>query len=153
VSVLKERAKLKWDVDVLITSSGYATSVVTLGNEAAEKAYGMSQAPIPYPDLSPELADWNKRYRDRFGEPADLGALLGYQVVLLFKAGADKAGKNLTVDSLAAALEQVKDYKDFFGTVPYTMTKDDHLAARGMFIFQVRNGRWTKASDYIPVSK
>ncbi|WP_342640465.1 ABC transporter substrate-binding protein [Rhodoligotrophos ferricapiens] len=153
VAVLKERAKLNWDVDVVITSSGYATSVVSLAGAAAEGAYAMGQVPVPYPDLSPELADWNKRYQERFGEPADLGALFGYQTTLLIKQGLEKAGKDLTVDSLAAGLEQIKDYTDFFGTVPYSLSKDDHLAAHGVFLFQVKNGRWVKASDYIPLGQ
>lgn len=153
VAVLKERAKLGWDVDVLITSSGFSTSIVDLAGPASEGALALAQVQVPYPDRSPELSDWNKRYKERFGEAADLGALYGYQTTLLLKAALDKAGRDLTVDSLAAALVQVEGYTDFFDTVPYTLSSDNHLAARGVFVHQVKDGRWSKASDYIPLGQ
>lgn len=149
VSVLQEKAKLGWDVDVLIPSSGIATSVISLAGAAASGTLGISTIQIPYPYLSPELADWNKRYRERYGENADLGALAGYQTTLLLKQGLQNAGRDLTVDSLAAGLEQIRGYTDFFQSVPYTITKESHNAAPGVFILEVKDGRWVKISDLI----
>lgn len=151
VSIAKERAKLNWDVDLFLTQAAYSDTFVDLAGDAAQGVHAVSQVQIPYPEVSPEVAAWNDRYQKKYGQKADLGALYGYQAMLMFRFGLENAGRDLTRQTLADGLEKMKDYTDLFQTVPYTLSADDHLVAHGVYFYQVEAGRWKRISDYFPL--
>jgi branched-chain amino acid transport system substrate-binding protein len=61
----------------------------------------------------------------------------------------DKAGRNLTVDSMVAALEGIKGWTDRFGGPAQTFGPNKHLGTNKASLYQVKGGRWTKQTGFL----
>ncbi|MFW9272966.1 ABC transporter substrate-binding protein, partial [Glaesserella parasuis] len=67
VAAVAEARKAGWNVDMMVTTSGYAPEVVKLGGDTVEGLYGTAQTPIPYYETaSPELKAWIESYKKQF---------------------------------------------------------------------------------------
>ncbi len=150
VGAAAEARKIGWNVDMLVTASGYSAQVHELGGSNVEGLYGVCVVPHPYAEgANPELAGWIADYRKRFGAEPNVWSVMGYTAADLFVRAARKAGPKLTTESFVAALEQVRTPGDFFGSPEYAFSATDHLGNHHRRLAQIRNGRWVIISDYL----
>lgn len=150
VAAVAEARRTGWNVDMLVTASGYSAQTHELGGKAVAGLYGVTVLPHPYEaGANGQLADWIRRYRERFGAAPNVWSVMGYGVADLFVKAADKAGRELTVERFTAAMESLHTPRDFFGAPEYRFSRDDHLGNRHGRIAQIRDGRWVILSDYL----
>ncbi|MDB5548770.1 MAG: Extracellular ligand-binding receptor [Tardiphaga sp.] len=136
--------KLGWDVAFVVSSPSFVPDFPDLGKEATEGIYGVGQTEIFYSDTAKgEVKDFIEAYRKSFGIEANQQATAGYNGAMVFAYFAKMAGKNLTTESMMAALESGKVFDDIFGGAPISFSKDNHLGVSAAVIGQIKNGRWT----------
>ena len=58
-----------------------------------------------------------------------------------------RAGRDLTVDSLLKAMETITEFHDVFGGT-YTFTPTNHHGATQAFLAVVKSGRWVPVLDH-----
>lgn len=141
--------KLGWEPAFVVSSPSFVPDFPELGKEATEGIYGVGQTEIFYADTATgKVKDFIESYRKMFGIEANQQATSGYNGAMVFAYFAGMAGKNLTTESLMAALESGKVFDDIFGGAPISFSKDNHLGVSAAVIGQIKNGRWmTIAKD------
>lgn len=150
VAVMAEARKLGWDVDMLVTASGYSAQTHELGGDAVEGLYGVTVLPHPYVETADAaLQDWITRYRERFGVAPNVWGVMGYASADLFIQAAERAGPELSVEAFVSAMESLQTTGDIFGGPAYRFSPDDHLGNRYGRIAQIRDGRWEVLTDYL----
>jgi branched-chain amino acid transport system substrate-binding protein len=143
IGAVSEARKQGWNVPMLVTVAGYTAQVPQLGGATMNGLYGVVAVPHPYAEnASPALAKWIAAYRQRFGQEPNTWAVLGYSSTELLVRSIERAGPNLSVPGLVAALETLDSAPDAFGSPAYRFSAGDHLATREVRLAQVRNGRW-----------
>ena len=150
VAAMAEARKIGWEVDMLVTASGYSAQTHELGGDAVEGLYGVSVLPHPYAEgARPELADWITRYRARFNAEPNVWSVMGYTLADLFVRTAAATGPALTQEAFARTLERITFPPDFFGSPAYRFSAEDHLGNRHGRLAQIRGGRWVPITDYL----
>lgn len=150
VGAMRTARKMGWNVDFVVSQAGYAPVVATLGEGLTEGLYAGGMTPVPYADTaSSDVKAWMGRYKDKFGQDANIQALVGYLVLTTAVIGMEKAGRDLTPDSLVAGLEKISNLPNMFGSAPISFTSSDHLATRKTFVAQIKNGRWEKLTEFM----
>jgi branched-chain amino acid transport system substrate-binding protein len=143
VAILTVANKTDYKPIFIAFSPTYVPDVVDLGKENAENLYGVGQLDIFYPDTATgKIKDFIDAHQKMFGVPPNLQTTSGYNGMMVFAHFAKLAGKNLTTDSLIAAMESGEGYQDIFGQAPVKFSKTNHLGAEELLIAQVKNGRW-----------
>ena len=116
-----------------------------LGREAVNGFYAVSSTPIPYPDSpNPAVRKWAADFKARANTDPQLFTLYGYWIIDLLSRGMDRAGKNLTTDTLARAFETMGTQNSPLGVPPTTFTEKNHLGSSYSTISQIQNGRWVE---------
>lgn len=150
VGVMAEARKTGFDALFLAGAAGYAPEVAALGKDAVEGLYGVGQALIPYEDTaSPEVRDWMRRYKAAFDADANVQAVYGYLVMELVAEGLRRAGPELTAESFAEGVEQIRDWQPMFDASPLTFTPEQHLGTKQVILSQIRDGRWHRVAGPI----
>lgn len=150
VAAMSEARKIGWDVDMLVTASGYSAQTHELGGAAVEGLYGVSVLPHPYAEgANGQLAAWIERYRARFGTEPNVWSAMGYTLADLFVRTAAATGRELTPERFARTLERMEFTRDYFGSPSYRFSPQDHLGNRKGRLAQIRNGRWEPITDYL----
>jgi branched-chain amino acid transport system substrate-binding protein len=126
---------------------------IELGGKHVEGLMGVEVYPLPTdPGAFMDLyrADMKKYFP---GLALDTTNLYGYQKAALFVEAMQRAGRNLTRDSLLKAIESIKDWDPGWG-MKYSYGGD---ARRGMSragrLVTVKDGKWTKASEWIELQE
>jgi branched-chain amino acid transport system substrate-binding protein len=110
--------------------------------------YGMGLTEMPYADSAvPAVKDFVERYKAKYNIVPNIGAVYGYVAADLTITGLDKAGQNLTLDSLIAGLESIKGYKDIFNGPEASFSATNHQGASSSFLAEVKGGRWTRVTQ------
>ncbi|MFA6312150.1 MAG: ABC transporter substrate-binding protein [Sterolibacterium sp.] len=142
--------KMGWDPQFMGSSAAYTDLIHKLGGKAMDGLYATFQTGVPYmDDPSKNLREWGARYKAKFNEDPGLFSAYGYAVVDLFARAAQKAGQNLTTDSLVNAFETTSFPRDMFGSPEFKFSKTDHLGNKRSRIGQIQNGKWTAVTDYL----
>ncbi len=150
VGAMQEARKVGWNVDMLVSSSGYSAQVHELGGKAVEGLYGVAASPIPYAEgANRELAAWIADYRRRFGAEPNVWSVQAYVAADLFVRAIERAGPRLDADTLARAFETMETRRDYFGSPNFRFTPSDHLGTRERRIARIRDGRWVMLTDYL----
>ena len=150
VAAMSEARKIGWDVDMLVTASGYSAQTHELGGAAVEGLYGVSVLPHPYAEgANSQLAAWIERYRARFKAEPNVWSVMGYTLADLFVRTAEATGRELTPERFARTLEGMAFTRDYFGSPAYRFSADDHLGNRKGRLAQIRSGRWELITDYL----
>ena len=90
------------------------------------------------------------RYKARFGKTlGDDGAVFGYTAVMLFAEGAKNAGRQRSVDSLVAGLEQVKNWSTVFAAEPVSFGAGERLGVKATIVVQARGGKFVPVTGPI----
>jgi len=130
-----------WKVDMIV-NGGLINAVIALGGTAVEGLYGTSQYLNVASETLPGYTAFAERFKARFGRDIAEGTNYGYTLVMLFAEGARNAGRNLTPQTLAQGLEQVKNFKTVFDTAPISYSADSHAPPREAHVMQIRDGKW-----------
>lgn len=141
--------RLNWNVDFIGSSTSYAPETAALAQGATDGLYATAQVEMPYAGQGPDaLQAWFKRYRERFGADPGFQAVSSYIGADLFIKALEDAGRDLTVATLVAALEKVKDYRDPLASgTTVSFSAKERLGTSRVFIAQIQNGRWKRVSD------
>ncbi len=146
---LKERQKIGW-TDTLMVSTGPLTDerYLALAGEAAEGVEGLSLWPDPVTSDLPGV----KLYREHMqkyhpGNEVNRYSLAGYFAAMLFTEGAKRAGRNLTRESLMAALASMKGFES--GILPPITIGPDHETQKQGFWVRVEKGRFKPMTDWL----
>ncbi|MFP6835055.1 MAG: ABC transporter substrate-binding protein, partial [Pseudomonadales bacterium] len=99
-------------------------------------------------EKSPEVQAWWDQYVELYGKEPDVPAMEGFRGADLVVTALEKAGRDLTVNGLVAALEGITSYQDIFGyTVSFSPQK--HSGATESSLAQVQNGRWVTLQESV----
>ncbi|MCR9277272.1 MAG: ABC transporter substrate-binding protein [Pseudomonadaceae bacterium] len=149
VLVLDAARKAGWD-DVAWVGNNAAYGQVVADNESGEGYYAFVHIAKFYPDseMSDAMRQWWQRYEARYGEEPGIAAMEGQRGAALFIKALEIAGRDLTVESLIAALESITQYEDMFG-YQVSFGPDDHKGVSASTLSQVRDGRWETLAESI----
>ncbi len=141
--------KIGWTgVDFLGSAATYDLFVAAAQGGVTEGLYAMGLTDMPYRDtLSPGAQAWFDRYKDRYKAEPNIGAVYGHVAADLTAVGLDRAGKELTLDSLVKGLESIRGYRDIFNGPEVTFAPDKHQGASSSFLAVVKGGRWIRLTD------
>jgi branched-chain amino acid transport system substrate-binding protein len=132
--------------------AAYMPVVAKAGGKAVEGLYAVMETPTPYRDdpNNPKLLnEWLDAYKARFNEDADLYSVIGWMVLDIFVRAAERAGPNLTTDTLVAALEKNPYPRGFFGNPDLSWGPNKRLGNSQVKLAQIQNGRWRTISDFL----
>ena len=146
---LRERQKIGW-TDTLMVSTGPLTDerYLALATDAAEGVEGLSLWPDPVISDLPGVRLYREHMQRYFpkNEP-NRYSLAGYFAGMLFVEGAKRAGRNLTRESLIAALESVKGFESGI-LPPLTIGPDHETQKQGLWV-RVEKGRFKPLTDWL----
>jgi len=126
---------------------------IELGGKNVEGMMGVEVYPLPT-DPGPFLDLYRADMKKYFPNLAlDTTNLYGYQKAALFVEAMQRAGRNLTRDSLLKAIESIKDWDPGWG-LKYSYGGDNRrVMSRAARLVTVKDGKWTKASDWIELQE
>jgi branched-chain amino acid transport system substrate-binding protein len=142
-----EREKIGWNVPLFAPQAAVSRAVIALGGKAVEGLYAFTPSlPIALVKTDTKIAEAIRRYKEKSGkqEDPDDFFLVSYAGLMLFAEGAKKAGKDLTVDSFVAGMEQVENFDVGPGWGKMTFTREQRLGSNTIFAMQVKDGAWTR---------
>ena len=141
--------KIGWtDVDFLGSAASYDLFVAAAQGGVTEGLYAMGLTDMPYRDtLSPTAQAWFDRYKERYKNDPNIGAIYGHVAADLTALGLEKAGADLTLSALVKGLESIRGYKDIFNGPEVNFGPDKHQGANSSFLAVVKSGRWVRLTD------
>lgn len=146
---LRERQRTGWS-DTLMVAMGPLTDerYLALAADAAEGVEGLSYWPDPLTSDLPGLQLYRAYMQKYFpkNEP-NRHSLAGYFGGMLFTEAAQRAGRDLTRESLIAGLESLKGFKS--GLVPPLTIGRDHETQKQGFWVRVEKGRFKPITDWL----
>ncbi|TVQ40928.1 MAG: branched-chain amino acid ABC transporter substrate-binding protein [Wenzhouxiangella sp.] len=143
VAVASSVRDMNWDgVELLASTAAFHAAVSSAPGGATEGMWAASAGPdIQTLRDRPESAAFIEAYRQAYGSNPDAMAQTGYSVAHALVLALEKAGRDLTVDTLVAALESL-DYIDPVSGIHVRMGPDDHILLGDTWITRVRGGIW-----------
>jgi branched-chain amino acid transport system substrate-binding protein len=140
--------KIGWDVDMLGSTATYDFAVSGAQGGVTDGLHAMGQIDAPYRDTAtPEVRAWMDAYKQRYNDDPNIAAALGHAVMDLVVFALDKAGPDLTVQSLVKALESIDGYRDIFGGAPQSFGPDKRVGSLSSAMYQVQKGRWVRITE------
>jgi branched-chain amino acid transport system substrate-binding protein len=134
--------KAGWDVDLVGQAASYDTAVATAPGGTGEGFYSMTPTLYVYPDdPRPEIRDLMARYRAKYGFDINYIGQTGISVAQIALEALNRAGRDLTVDSLVSAMESLHDVSDIYGN-HYSFGPNQHHGSTKAFLAVVKDGRW-----------
>jgi branched-chain amino acid transport system substrate-binding protein len=141
--ILSTIRKIGWNVDLMGQSASYDTSIATAPGGAAEGFYSMTPGLYAYPDdPRPAVREFVQKYRAATGRDPNFLGETGWTTGQLVLLALERAGRDLTVDSLIKGIESIQDFRDIFGGPPLSFGPNQHHGSTASFLAVVRNGRW-----------
>lgn len=149
--ILSEAQALGMHVTVWASTGAVSPNIFKLaGNTLTEGLHAVSINASPTDTAVPgvkEMLDAFAKYAPGY-QPGTF-ALHSWVTGLIIKAALEKAGRNLTRETLIKSLESLKNLTtgDIIG--PVTITKSNHLAASKLKIVLAKSGQWTAQTGWI----
>ena len=150
IGIMAEVKKLGWtDVKVVTGNPGRTGVVLELGKDAVDGLYGVG--PWKVGTDRPEAAAWKAKFKKRYADfEPDENALLAYDNADWLFKGIEAAGKDLTAEKVAKALQTIGyDDKGLVLLKPVRFV-NNHISPESIVIDQVQKGKWVTISDVIP---
>ena len=140
--------KMGWnDVEFLTSIASYDAIVASAKGGATEGLYAMTYLQMPYEDSEiPTTRAWIASYKDKFGADPNQASVIGYVAADLTVMALDRAGRDLTVDTLVEGMESIRGYRDIFGGPSMSFGPDIRKGSDEAFMAQVKDGRWVKVT-------
>jgi branched-chain amino acid transport system substrate-binding protein len=141
--------KIGWtDVDFLGSAATYDLFVAAAQGGVTEGLYAMGLTDMPYRDtLSPAAQAWFDRYKERYKNDPNIGAVYGHVAADLTVVGLEKAGADLNLNTFVRGLESIRGYRDIFNGPEANFGPDKHQGANSSFLAVVKGGRWVRVTD------
>jgi branched-chain amino acid transport system substrate-binding protein len=140
--------KLGWNVDLLGQVASYDTAIAEAPGNVAEGFYSMAPSLYAYPDdPRPAVQALAKKYKAKYGFEINYLGEMGYTSAQIAIEALQRAGRDLTVDSLVKGMESIQDFHDIFGGT-YSFSATNHHGATAAFLSVVHNGRWVPVVDH-----
>lgn len=151
IGIMTEVRKLGWnDVKVITGNPGRTGIVLALGKDTVEGLYGIG--PWKVGTDHPSVQAWKEQFKKRFPNHPnpDENAVLAYDNTDWFLKGVEAAGKDVTAEKVAKALQSIT-YDDK-GRVLLTPVRfvDNHINPESIVIDQVEKGKWVTITPVIP---
>ena len=140
--------KVGWNVDLLGQVASYDTAIAEAPGNVADGFYSMSPSLYAYPDdPRPAIKAFAQKYKARYGVDVNYLGEMGYTSAQIAIEALQRAGRDLTVDSLVKAMESIQDFHDLFGGT-YSFSATNHHGATAAFLSVVHDGRWEPVVDH-----
>ena len=132
------------------TAANYAPQVPQLGGEGMNGLYATYVFPIPYEDdENKALAAWAQEFVKRYNTKPGVYALYSYYAIHTLAKVLEAAGKDLTDEGFAAALNATDLPGNEMGTPPFDVSEDNRLPIRSIRAAQIKDGKWVNVSDWL----
>jgi branched-chain amino acid transport system substrate-binding protein len=152
IGTIGESRKTGFSPDFFGSSALYTDLIHKLGGKAMDGLYGMHTAAQPYLDgADDKVRFWANKYKTKFNEDPTVFSAYGYTIIDTFAVAARVAGNNLTTDTFIKAMENTKFPADIFGSPPQSFTSTFRLGNDQSRMAQIKDGRWTTITEYLPV--
>ena len=140
------RLDLAWDVPfVLTTVSANVFSIGLSGPAVIEGTVSVTSNRQAYETENPGVSKHLEIIRKYAGiEEANFLTIYGQWVGELTVEVLQRAGKDLTRESLVKAVESIKDFQCSVCLFPATMSATDHDPVQGAFLTRAEGGRWVR---------
>ncbi len=150
IGTIATARKLGFNPEFIGTTASYFDIIHKLGGPAVNGFYSGCTINYVYADdPSKNVRDWFQRYKSKYKEDPTVLSVYGYQLLSLFVSAAEKAGPNLTPETLNKALEGLTVPRDMFGGDAQSFGPRKHLGSNRAKLCQIVNGRWVTQTDYI----
>jgi branched-chain amino acid transport system substrate-binding protein len=149
VGVVSETKKIGWtDVKVLTATPGRTANVTRLGGAAVEGLYGVGSWNVLGADTTnAEAKAFFANLKSKHNFDPDENALLAYAYADIFVRAVEAAGKDVTPQTVAAALGTMKSTNPIF--YDEKSFKSGHMVPETVRIEQVKGGLWTPVSGLL----
>jgi branched-chain amino acid transport system substrate-binding protein len=135
--------KTGWNVDMMGQAASYDQAVAKAPGGVTNGFYSMTPLLFVPPDSAdPKVHAFVAEYRSLYGKDPNFAAEVGYTGAQLVVLALKNAGKDLTTDSFIKSMESIKDYRDIFGSPPFSFGPHKHLGSNESFLCVVKNGQW-----------
>jgi branched-chain amino acid transport system substrate-binding protein len=150
IGVIGTGKKLDWNPAFVGTTASYFDIIHKLGGAAVNGFYSACTINYPYEDdKSEKVRAWFSSYKQKYGEDPTVLSAYGYQLTDLFIQAANKAGKDLTPDTLAKSLASLSAPGDFLGGDEQKFSPTKHLGSDRAMLCQIQDGKWKSVSEYL----
>jgi branched-chain amino acid transport system substrate-binding protein len=140
--------KLGWNVDLLGQVASYDTAIAEAPGNVAEGFYSMAPSLYAYPDdPRPMVQEFAHKYKAKYGFEVNYLGEMGYTSAQIAIEALQRAGLDLTVDSLVKGMESIQDFHDIFGGT-YSFSPTNHHGSTAAFLSVVHNGRSAPVVDH-----
>jgi branched-chain amino acid transport system substrate-binding protein len=145
--IIATARKLGWNVDLLGQVASYDTAIAEAPGNVAEGFFSMAPSLYAYPDdPRPAVKAFTAKYKATYNVDVNYLGEMGYTSAQMVIEALQRAGRDLTVDSLVKAMESIQDYHDIFGGT-YTFGPNNHHGSTSAFLAVVHDGRWVPVVD------
>jgi branched-chain amino acid transport system substrate-binding protein len=136
------------DVKVLTGTPGRTIIVAQLGKDAVEGLYGVGTwSSIDPPKAQGEVLKWAEDFKKRYNLAPDENALLAYAYADWLVKGLQAAGRGLTADTAAKALQATTmTHPVLYDTKRF---KENHASPESVKVEQLKGGVWTPVSPLL----
>ena len=143
VAVASGVRDMNWDgIELLASTAAFHAAVSSAPGGVTEGMWAASAGPdIQTLRDRPEAVAFTDDFRRAYGQEPDAMAQTGYSIAYAVVRALEKAGRELTVDSLVAALESL-DYTDPVTGIQVRMGPDDHVLLGDTWVTRVNDGVW-----------
>lgn len=149
-NALKERQKLGW-AEVIVVATGPLADerYLAIAGDAAEGVEALALWPDPLTSDLPGVRQYRDHLRRHFpkNEP-NRASLAGYFAAMLLTEGARRAGRDLTRETLLAALEGLRGWDNGILS-PITIGRDHEVQKRALWA-RLERGRFKPVTDWLP---
>lgn len=146
--LLKEVEKLAWKPTIIMSAVNYDPVIFQLAGSALEGVWTAGWLPDPAGE-DPKAARF-REFMKKYLPNEVIGAfsMVGVAQAELMVEGLKRAGRNLTRESLIAALENFKDWNDGLAyKINYSPT--NRQGQNALYIYQASGKKWLKKADVI----
>ncbi|SFN43031.1 ABC transporter substrate-binding protein [Variovorax sp. OV329] len=150
VGAMAEARKNDFNPTFLASVAAYSDLIPKLGGKAVDGLYAGMASQNPYvDDSSPALRAWATKYQASYHEDPAVTSAYGYIAMDLFVKGAQKAGPDLSTETLVKAMDSLSVPPDIFGTDTLSFSPTKRLGSDSARLSQLQDGRWKVVSDYV----
>ena len=150
IGAIGESRKSGFNPTFLSVNTAYTELIHKLGGPAMNGLYSTMTVQHPYLDeTSQPIRFWANKYKTKYNDDPGTLSVYGYQIIDMLVQAAQKAGPNLTTDSLIKTLDSSRFAPDIFGAPEVAFTSQVRIGSRASRISQIQDGRWKVLSDYV----
>jgi branched-chain amino acid transport system substrate-binding protein len=148
IGVMAEVKKNGMNVKVLTATPGRTIIVAKLGKDAVDGLYGVGTwTSIDPPKAEGDVQKWATDFKRRYNLEPDENALLAYAYADWFVKGLQAAGRDLSADKAAKALQATAmTHPVLYDTKRF---KENHASPESVKVEQLKGGVWVSVSPLL----